>query len=206
MPDFHPTDEALPAVRTPRVKGQAFLAISEYVALVHGGAGLELLRNTLSPAERVDLDSIGWGSWRPFDLWQTIAHTAALLFGGGAGREGQMAFIERAGSFGAERDLTVVRRMLLRVASPALLIERAPLLWRTFNNAGNLTAKRLSDQRGEAELHGWPTPDAFYCAINQGWMQRYLEMCGAREVIMTHTECQARDDQTCRWLCRWRDT
>ncbi len=135
-----------------------------------------------------------------------ISDTAALLFGGNAGTEGQMAFIERAGSFGAERDLTVVRRMLLRIASPALLVERAPSLWRTFNDAGTLSARRVSDQRGEAELREWPTPDAMYCAINQGWMRRCLEMCGAREVIVTHTECQARHDETCRWLCRWRDT
>ena len=186
----------------PKLKGQAFLAISEYVALTRGGEGLDLLRNTLSPAERAELDAIGWGAWRPFDLWQTIAHTAGLLFGGTG--DGQIAFIEKAGAFGAERDLTVLRRMLLRIASPALLMERSPSLWANFNDAGVLLGRRISEHRGEAELREWPTPDALHCAMAQGWMRRSLELCGARDVVLAHTECRARADGACRWTGRWR--
>jgi hypothetical protein len=188
----------------PRLKGQVFLAVTEHVALEYGPAGYDLLRNTLSPAERAEIDAIGWGAWRPFDLWLSLARAAAILFARSGQPDGQLAFIERAGAFGAERDLTVMRRMLLRIASPALLIERAAILWSQFVDSGTLSARMVSERRAEAAIAEWPHPEPLFCAMMQGWMRRYLEMCGAHEVALVHSECRGRRDASCRWTARWR--
>lgn len=187
----------------PRLKGQVFLAVTDHVALEHGRDGYELLRNTLSPAERAEIDAIGWGAWRPFDLWLSLARAAALLFGGGT-LDGQLAFIERAGAFGAERDLTVMRRMLLRVASPSLMVERAATLWTQFVDVGHLTSQMVGERRGEAEILDWPRPEPLLCAMMQGWMRRNLELCGAHEVAIVHSECRGHGDAACRWTAGWR--
>ena len=97
-----------------------------------------------------------------------------------------------------------MRRLLLRVASPALLIDRAASIWGQFVDTGKLEAHMVSERRAEAEIADWPRPEPLLCAMMQGWMRRYLELCGADEVVMVHTECRGRHDATCRWSARWR--
>lgn len=85
-----------------------------------------------------------------------------------------------------ELDFSTFYRVLIRLASPAYVLERTATLWSTYNDSGELkvVARDQSGERSRAvlRLDAYETRYAVYGVVLHGYVEQLLAMTGAREI------------------------
>ena len=187
-----------------KTRGTVLVALKDFVREQFGDDGWERLLDTLDDADRLQVElptSISW-----YDIELVFRALGALDEVLGAG---DLGVVERFGRFEAERDLTTIQRVFLRMASPAWVVEKVGQYWRRFADFGEWDIQREAVDGNKAfgvtaVLMGVPRPDRCYCAELTGYFARCLELVGAKDVSVTHPECRAKGDPRCAFVGRWR--
>jgi len=179
------------------VKGGTFISRLDFVR--HRG-GEDLVRRVL---ERLSEDDRGMlsrtllpASWYPFDLAQRLDRAIADEL-----RDPDV--FEKLGAQSAEDNLGAAHRIYVRKNDPHGLLKHAASIFRLYYDTGYRTYERAGD--GKAILRTFDTESfsAEDCLTVIGWHRRAIELCGGRNVRVTHHECRARGASMCQYVCEW---
>jgi hypothetical protein len=97
-------------------------------------------------------------------------------------------FVRGGAAFQAERDLNGVYKVLLKLASPRLVVERLPRVLVQYFNFGRVSGSFSGKTRYEASAHGIPKPVApWLAAVGEGFIPKVMTAAGAKEVaVLAH--------------------
>jgi hypothetical protein len=176
-----------------KVKGSNVCYARSYVEEQCGFQARDTLLSHLSAADREQLQSavgIGWYEL-PFQHRVFTALDQTLT---AAGRPGIAAFAEAI----VTRDLTLVHRAFMRLATPLYVLQKAGEYWGRFYDAGNWTYTR-SEGSGHvrAELSGIPDVDPIFCEFLTAYVTKLFRLVGAQDVRCTHPRCACRGASSC---------
>ena len=166
-------------VRIAAVRGPMTRQIRDAV-LKQGGeaAWRALLAQVSEPCRDCFSRSIGLYEWIPAELSSELSQA----FMAGADPE----FTRRRGVDSAEELITSINRWLLRLMTPAFLLENAPRMFSHYYQGGKVVLDEIG--MGEAWLSVWA--EGFYPIWYEkglsGWVQGALALTGARDVDVAY--------------------
>jgi hypothetical protein len=89
-------------------------------------------------------------------------------------------FVREFSAVAAERDTTGVYRMLLKLVSPNLVMERAPAVAKQYFNFVTATVEKVAPKSYRSTAHGIPEVVAqFYMLSTEAFLARALMLAGA---------------------------
>jgi len=149
-------------------------------ALEWGGEpAWEALLASVSPACRARFQkSIGFYEW--------VESPLALELHEAWARQRGLDDMTQRGEDAARQILGGVQRWILRLASPALLIQNIPRVFDYYYRGGIMSLTHLEPGRAEFQFRAVGYVDSWYREGLPAWMKVALELAGAREITVAH--------------------
>ena len=97
----------------------------------------------------------------------------------------------------AHRDLTLVHRLFLRLANPALVLEKSGEYWGRFYDAGTWNVTRQPNRIARGELMGIEDHDPIFCRFLTAYIETMFRMVGVPGAKVRHTRCACRGAASC---------
>jgi uncharacterized protein (TIGR02265 family) len=181
-----------------QVKGTAVLASVRFVRDRFGEPALTRVLDALTSEDRSLLSkNILVSAWFPMSLLLRFMVEAERQL---APEEPELA--RAMGRASADYGLTTVYRMFFRVASPEFIIGRATRVFGSYYDTGNVVPIESGPGHAIFTLEGFEGA-AQFCARILGWMERTLELAGAKDIQIAHATCVYRGDDVCRFEGTW---
>jgi hypothetical protein len=173
-----------------RSKGSVLDAVRLFATREGDDAAWGRILGRIPAADRGHVEGAVAVSWIPSRVLTTVFASFDVEL-----RAGGRYAMRDYGRFAAERDLTVLNRALLRLASPTFVIEKSTQYWRRFHSWGAWSVER--DGRSfRGTLDGFFV-GADYCAALTPYLGRLMELAGAKSCGVAHPACVARGDAAC---------
>jgi hypothetical protein len=179
------------------VKGTAVAASLRYATETLGTQGYRSLLDALTPEHRTLVEGgILASGWYPLRMMLDIMqHTAGIA------ADPRAAW--KMGRASADYALTTVYKIFFKVGSPQFVISKASSVFKTYYTTGQMTP--VVSEKGHAllEITGFADPSPILCDRIMGWMERTVELSGAKSPRIVHPQCLARGDAVCRYEGWW---
>lgn len=183
-----------------KVKGSAFKASIKYLKEKLENITFEEFKEKLPPDVGELLDTpILTSSWYEFSQLVKLMETAKPYLH----PEKNRSVAWDMGRFSADVGLSTVYRIFFKVADPSYIIKKASQVYQTYYSSGVMTTEEISAGKALLCLKEVDQPDIHLCERLLGWMERTLELSGAKKVIMSHPKCRTRGDDRCEFLGTW---
>jgi hypothetical protein len=183
-----------------RVKGSALRSSIAFLTERLGEQGFEKVVASLPEGERALFEApVLQSNWYEFSLLLHLMDGAAPLLPHG----GKRSLAWDLGRFSAEHGLTTLYKVFFRVADPGFIIRKASQVFSNYYDSGRMELVSLQGKESVLRVTGFDQPCTLFCDRVQGWMERTLEMTGAKAIVMTHPKCMARGDSCCEFHGRW---
>lgn len=111
--------------------------------------------------------------------------------------------VRRMGRASCDYGVTGVYKIFFKVGSPEFIIARAARVFASYYDTGALKVVESGAGRAVVELTGLEGGAPQFCERIYGWMQRTLELAGAKNLRSAHSACVHRGDATCRFEGSW---
>jgi hypothetical protein len=179
-------------------KGVGFVHVRAFVTERFGAGGWAWTMGHLLGPDRASIEAVVPMGWYPLALYARLLRAVDDVHGAG-----DLALLVPLGRFEADRDLTTLHRMFLRMGDPCDAMERMGESWPRFHDSGSWTVERMEDRHVRAELVDWGYVDYALCRELVGYLARTLELVGADGVRIEHTRCRGLGGGECTFDARW---
>lgn len=181
----------------PRTKGVSFANAKAWVEERFGRDAYERVLARLGPEDAAEVrGSLAMG-WYDLSLHSRVLRAIDAELG-----QGDLALLGELGRWEAERDFTVIHRIVLRFASPSIILQKMPDLWKRYYDHGEWEIVR-DDHVVTGRLRGWGSDCPEIRAEVTAWMHRAFELVGARDVRLEQTRSRSRGDALDEWRASW---
>ena len=181
------------------VKGTAVQSSLRYV---HERFGEDALGRVIEALPEADRKALGHGvlasSWYRTDALLRFMQEAERQLGAQ-----EPDVVRRMGRASCDYGLSGVYKIFFKVGSPEFIISRAARVFSSYYDTGELRMAESSHGRAVAELVGFEGGAPQFCERIFGWMQRTLELAGAKNLRSAHSACVHRGDPVCRFEGTW---
>jgi len=165
-----------------------------------GPAGVGPVLEKLDPKLRAELGSGVLDSvWYPMSLLLELMRAAVAVHG-----EGHPELIREMGRASAEYGVKGVYKVFFKVGSPQFIIGRASRVFSSYYDTGRIRVVESGAGRAVLDLAGFDAGAPEFCQRILGWMEKTVEMAGARDLEPSHSLCRHRGDDVCRFEGRWK--
>jgi hypothetical protein len=179
------------------VKGTAVAATLRYATETLGPQGYRRLLESLTPEDRNILEAgVLASGWYPLTFLLDVMENTTRITA-----DPRTAW--KMGRASADYALTTIYKIFFKVGSPQFVISKASTVFKTYYTTGQMNP--VVSEKGHAlmEITGFADPAAILCERIMGWMERTVELSGAKEPRMVHPQCLARGDAVCRYEGWW---
>jgi hypothetical protein len=181
-----------------KTKGVSFVNARSFVTERHGASGWAAVIARLRESDRIEVESAVLVGWYSLPLYARLLRAIDETHGCG-----DCALLVQLGRFEAERDISTIHRIFLRMPNAGFAVERMGEYWRRFHDTGTWKIERATPAQVDVVLEGWGHVDRGLCRELGGYAGRVLELVGAKNVMMEHTFCRAHGDPMCAFRARW---
>ena len=126
---------------------------------------------------------------------------AGAIYAGHAAQEPTL--VRSMGRASCDYGLTTVYKVFFKIGSPEFIIGRAARVFSSYYDTGELCILETRPGRCLAELRGFEGGAPQFCERIFGWMQRTLELAGAKNLRPRHDVCVHRGGAVCRFEGDW---
>ncbi|MCB9633257.1 MAG: protein kinase [Sandaracinus sp.] len=159
-----------------RIKGALLQATREAVRTRHGQNKEAVLVDSLPVSAAAGLRGVILPmAWTPAFPFVAFLDALEVAHGATDGREARAC-----GRIVADRELPQTHRLVLRNATPTIGIAKLPSVLRSYVDGAAIRVDSTETGSFRLELDGAPGNHPFACFV-AGLVERYLELCGARE-------------------------
>lgn len=180
-----------------KVKGTAVLSTRRYLTERFGKAAWPAVLAGLAPDERARLgDQLRESERYPYSLFLKALRRAQDIFRHQEPRLHEVlgrASVDHAGAY----------KVFFRIGSPKFIIAHVSEIWDTHFNHGEMRTVLSEKRRAVVELADFPEPTPELCERISGWFVRALELAGAKEIRLVHTQCVNQGGKVCRYEGSW---
>ena len=182
------------------VKGTAVKASLAFVASRAGEDRLARIIAALPPPyEEMLSGPVLQGNWYEFSTLLALMDASAPF----VTPVGSKSLAWEMGRFSADFGLKSIYKVFFRLADPGFIIHKASQVFDSYYRPGTMIVERAAPQEALLRLTGFDQPSPVFCDRLLGWMERTLELCGAKEICMEHPRCLSRGDASCDYMGRW---
>jgi len=179
-----------------QVKGTAVLSSVRYV---RERFGEEALARVLAALPELRLrDGVLASAWYPMASFLAFMVEAERQLG-----VQEPAVVRNMGRASCDYGVTGVYKVFFKVGSPEFIMGRAARVFSSYYDTGELRMMESRRGRAVAEIRGLDGSAPQFCERIFGWMQRTLELAGARNLRSAHSACVHRGDAACRFEGTW---
>jgi len=180
-------------------RGFDYLTLRRWVKNVHGEDALRAIADKLAPLGYAGAvtDVILPDDWRPLAEYLEFNRAIDQVCGG----EDAMM---KLGRFSCDDQIKFYHRVAMRLMRPGWLLENSMALWRKYCDVGRWEVRWPRPHAATAYLYEMPLTEPTYCVAMMGFFERFLQLCGCRDVRLVHSECVARGGEVCKWEGTWR--
>lgn len=183
-----------------KVKGTVLHANVAFIQEKFGREAYDKIVAGLSESDRNALGSVVLQSaWYEYSLVLRIMEAAEKLYVA----SGPRSLAWEMGRFSAEYGLKTVYKIFFKVADPQFIISRASKIFSNYFDSGTMEVISLEPRSAHIRIRGFNQPCQVFCDRAMGWMERTLELAGAKSVTATHPKCVVRGDAWCDFVGRW---
>jgi hypothetical protein len=183
-----------------KVKGTAVKASIAFLKENAEGDTFESLLDQLEPHKQEILrQPILQSSWYDFTLLLDLMAAAEGRISPPPGR----TLAWEMGRFSADHGLKTIYRVFFKVADPGFIIRKASQVFSTYYDSGSMEVASTDDRTALLRLTDFNQPHVWFCDRLMGWMERTLELSGAKSPRVSHPKCLARGDASCDYCGRW---
>lgn len=186
------------------VKGNALGGVKRFIAARHGAAGVSRWLECMSPQDAALVEGLLLPhGWYPVRIWNRLLDQFVTVFGDGNPQSFRPVAVAIA-----EDDLQRYFKVLLKAASPAMLMQRSSSIWERYFDTGTMEVTEVSANRVTVRLTAPRLldrgPGPLTCAVGiPAWQERSLVLAGAREARASHTQCRFRSATACEFEVTW---
>jgi hypothetical protein len=180
-------------------KGTLYVSVRMFTEERFGKEAPDKALRELSAEDRELLASSVAVGWYPIEPILRYHRAVDRIFG-----EGDLALCTEIGRFGAEWQLNLFHKFILRFTSPIWFMEKGAKLWLTYFNHGRWEVSQPAPNQLLARLHDFPLADEAFCKREYGWFQRAAELTGAKQVKLVERQCRASGGTICEYFGEWR--
>ncbi|RME25870.1 MAG: hypothetical protein D6806_07140 [Deltaproteobacteria bacterium] len=181
-----------------RVKGAILLAHLDWARQNIGSDAVELIAERIPGELSPQLtEGVLASQWIPFSLLIETDRAIAALCG-----KTQSATFRLLGRHSAKLNLTTTYRAFLRTDIEKFLKHEA-LQRKQFVDFGEATVEKKEDRHFAITISRTRTFSPVFCESAVGYYEAACELLGARDVIVRHTACLCRGEDTCVFDIVW---
>ena len=111
--------------------------------------------------------------------------------------------MRRMGRASCDYGVTGVYKIFFKVGSPEFIISRATRVFTSYYDTGELRIVETGTGGWWSSSTGLEGGAPQFCERIYGWMQRTLELAGAKNLRSAHSACVHRGDPVCRFEGSW---
>jgi hypothetical protein len=181
------------------VKGTAIVAALRFFRERFGEDGLASILADLDGADRAVLADGGLVSvWYPVATLLRLMRAAEARFGSRL-----IHLYRHMGRASADYGLTTVYKIFFKVGSPQFIIARGSRVFSSYYSQGRLEVVESKAGHAAVDLLDFPDGAPEFCERIRGWMERTMELAGAKSLKSQHSRCVHRGDTVCRFEGFW---
>jgi hypothetical protein len=185
--------------RPAQTKGISFLHVRHYTERRFNDAGWSKVLGLLDAADRATIAATVAVGWYDVALYARLLNALERAHG-----DGRFTLIADSGAYQAERDLNVVFRMLLRLGTPAYVVDKTAEYWNRMQTTGTWKIERRTPNCVYGWLADWGIVDAAMCAELVAYIKRLIELVGGKDVVVEHPECRVKGHRVCMFTLTWK--
>jgi uncharacterized protein (TIGR02265 family) len=183
-----------------RIKGAVLIARLDFIRNRGGEQGLKQVLARLPEADRQVLGGmLVRVGWYPLDLHLRLDGAIADALSPGNPSE---IFLEM-GRASAETNLNGPQAPFVKKGDPHYLLRNAPQVYSAYHDTGRRTYEQAGERAAILRTFDAEIVDARDCLTTLGWIERAVEISGARAPKATETRCRARGDLHCEVHVAW---
>lgn len=183
-----------------KVKGSALRASVAFLKeRLSEGQWRDMLAKLSEADRQVIGETVLQSSWYDVSLLYRLMDAARPMVSVPPGR----TLAWEMGRYSAEYGLKTIYRIFFKVADPHFIIRKASQVFSNYYDCGAMENVATDPNAAHLRLTGFDQPSSDFCDRVQGWMERTLELSGAKMVSMSHPKCMARGDACCDYQGRW---
>ncbi len=183
-----------------KVKGTAVSASVTYLKQRLGEERFAQIVSQMPAAEAgVIRGTVLPSQWYEFSLLLELMKRAEPHLQSASGR----SLAWEMGRYSAEAGLKTVYKIFFKVADPGYIIKKASHVFSNYYDSGAMEVVDSGPKHAVLRLTGFNQPCPPFCDRLLGWMERTVELTGAKGVVMSHPECLSRGDDCCKYRGEW---
>jgi hypothetical protein len=183
-----------------QVKGTALVSTIRFLAERFGDAAVGRILARLSAEDRTVLDQeLLVSAWYPLPTMLRLMRAAVDELGAQ-----EPDLIKKMGRKSADYGISTVYRVFIRLGSPQFVVTRAARVFASYYDRGTMAAVESREGHAAVELSDFPDGTSEFCERIIGWMERTIELSGAKDVRSRHSLCIHRGDSVCRYEGDWK--
>lgn len=179
-----------------QVKGIAILGLVKFTKKRLKGTHIdEFLRLLDDDADRqIFQRKILATEWYPYRTFINLLTLIDKQFG-----RGDLSFAREQGRMSADADLTGVLKAFLRIGPTRFSVRRAMNVWGSYYDAGRIDIHETGGKAWQMRVTEFPEVKKIHCKNIEGWLERYLELCGEKGVRVRETQCRTEGAPFCQF-------
>ncbi len=130
--------------------------------------------------------------WYPYPTFVNVLALVVKEFGGG-----DVLYSRRMGRTAADDDLRGVYKAFLKITPSKMLIKRFMNMWNSYYDVGKFELLDFGNGKAHIRLSEFPGVQRVHCLNVEGWMERFLELCGGKNIVVRQTQCGAQNGPYC---------
>lgn len=99
--------------------------------------------------------------------------------------------------------LNTVYRVFFKVGTPSFMLKFTIQVWSNYYSEGKMALVEGGQQAAYLRIEGARSVDEAMCYRVTGWLERALELSGARSIHMAHSSCVHTGSGACEWKAAW---
>lgn len=182
------------------IKGSAVKSIVDFIKKNHPDRYQDWLNTLPEGSKRIFIEPVLPSKWYPMNESAVIPtrHLAELFFNND---EEKGAW--ESGRYSAEMALTGIYKFFIRAASPFFIISKASRILSTYYQPSEIVVVEKGDNWVNVNITRFEEPNAIIECRICGWIERALEISGAKNVKIDVRKSMAKGDDVTELYMSW---
>lgn len=181
------------------VKGSAVVTLPEFVEKKYPHLYEQWLNNLSEDSQKILKNKAIVTSWLPLEaaLSEPLRKLCDLA------SNGKIDAAWDSGRYSAEKALTGIYKVFVKLGSPQFIISRAGSIIQMYYKGIEISIPESSSKAVTLHIVKFPNPDSYVQYRIGGWMQKALELSGCKNVKVLITKDIAKGDKVTEYKMSW---
>lgn len=184
----------------PSIRGQNVIDAKKYLVDKFGRDAVDKTLERMLPAGRdIISGNITAIAWVEETAFIDFLSAAEKIFGSQSSN-----IAGDLGYYSALRSIPKFYSIFIKLGDMDFVFKRGQNFWKQVHNHGRIEISAVKDDCAVAYIYENKAPSKIICRYAIGYIKAILEMCGAKDVIISETQCVADGADCCRFSGNWK--